>query len=76
MGELLAELTLPDNLILLDEVTRAKVREYKEFYQKSKTIPTDLFQEYSILTAQANDAWEEARENNDFGRSSVLRENR
>jgi carboxypeptidase Taq len=66
MGELLAELTLPDNLVLLDEVTRAKVREYKEYYQKSKSIPADLFQEYSILTAQANDAWEEARENNDF----------
>ncbi len=68
MGELLGELTLPDNLALLDEVTRAKVREYKEYYQKSKSIPADLFQEYSILTAQANDAWEEARENNDFAR--------
>jgi len=68
MGELLAELTLPDNLAFLDEVTRAKVREYKEYYQKSKSIPADLFQEYSILTAQANDAWEEARENNDFAR--------
>lgn len=68
MGDLLAELTLPENLALLDEVTRAKVREYTEYYQKSKSIPADLFREYSILTAQANDAWEEARENNDFAR--------
>lgn len=68
MGDLLAELTLPENYELLDAVTLAKVREYKDYYQKSKSIPADLFQEYSILTAQANDAWEEARENNDFAR--------
>ncbi|MEH7307158.1 carboxypeptidase M32 [Neobacillus drentensis] len=68
MGDLLAELTLPENMELLDEVTRAKVREYNQYYQKSKSIPADLFQEYSILTSQANDAWEEARENNDFAR--------
>ncbi|MFP5113200.1 carboxypeptidase M32 [Bacillaceae bacterium C204] len=66
MGDLLSELTLPENLDLLDEVTRAKVREYNQYYEKSKSIPADLFQEYSILTAQANDAWEEAREKNDF----------
>ncbi|WML27040.1 carboxypeptidase M32 [Neobacillus sp. OS1-33] len=66
MGDLIAELTLPENFELLDAVTKAKVREYSAYYQKSKSIPADLFQEYSILTAQANDAWEEARENNDF----------
>jgi carboxypeptidase Taq len=66
MGDLLATLLAPENAELLDEVTRARVREYKEYYQKSKSIPADLFQEYSVLTAQANDAWEEARENNNF----------
>ncbi|MGJ7909762.1 carboxypeptidase M32 [Neobacillus sp. LXY-1] len=68
MGNLLKTLTEVENQDLLDEVTKAKVREYHTYYQKSKTIPTDLFQEYSVLTAQANDAWEEARENNDFER--------
>ncbi|MFK9090457.1 carboxypeptidase M32 [Bacillus salipaludis] len=68
MGDLLEALTSPDNEVNLDHVTKAKVREYKEYYQKSKSIPADLFQEYSILTALANDAWEEARENNDFAR--------
>jgi carboxypeptidase Taq len=68
MGDLLATLTSPENFEALDVVTQAKVREYKEYYQKSKSIPADLFQEYSVLTAQANDAWEEARENNDFAR--------
>ncbi|WHY79652.1 carboxypeptidase M32 [Neobacillus sp. WH10] len=68
MGDLLEKLTSAENGEKLDEVTKARVREYKEYYQKSKSIPADLFQEYSILTAQANDAWEEARENNDFAR--------
>ncbi|WHY88339.1 carboxypeptidase M32 [Neobacillus novalis] len=63
MGNLLAILSAASNL---DAVTKAKVREYREYYQKSKSIPADLFQEYSILTGQANDAWEEARANNDF----------
>ena len=68
MGDLLETLTSAENREKLDEITKARVREYKEYYQKSKSIPADLFQEYSILTAQANDAWEEARENNDFSR--------
>jgi carboxypeptidase Taq len=68
MADLLAIFTSPNTYKTLDDVTRAKVREYKEYYQKFKSIPTDLFQEYSVLTAQANDAWEEARENNDFPR--------
>lgn len=66
MGELLQVLSAPEHAALLDDVTKAKVREYSVFYQKSKSIPADLFKEYSVLTAQANDAWEEARENNDF----------
>ncbi|MEH7415242.1 carboxypeptidase M32 [Neobacillus drentensis] len=66
MGQLLEALTLENHYLQLDQVTRAKVREYKEYYQKSKAIPADLFKDYSILTAQANDAWEEARDKNDF----------
>ncbi|CRK81006.1 carboxypeptidase M32 [Neobacillus massiliamazoniensis] len=68
MGQLLQFLTSKENSLNLDQVTKAKVREYNEYYQKSKSIPADLFQEYSVLTGQANDAWEEAREKNDFGR--------
>lgn len=66
MGELLETLSKPEHLIELAPYAKAKIREYKDYYQKSKSIPTDLFQEYSVLTAQANDAWEEARANNDF----------
>jgi carboxypeptidase Taq len=66
MGEILETLSSPVNSETLDDLTKAKAREYREYYQKSKSIPADLFQEYSILTGQANDAWEEARANNDF----------
>lgn len=66
MGGLLQILTSPENNGVLDDVTRAKVREYNHFYQKSKSIPADLYQEYAVLTGQANEAWEEARAKNDF----------
>ncbi|MEH7094261.1 carboxypeptidase M32 [Neobacillus vireti] len=66
MGQLLETLISRENRSQLDQVTRAKVREYNDYYQKSQAIPADLFKEYSILTAQANDAWEEARENNNY----------
>jgi len=38
----------------------------KQFYDKSKSIPADLYQEYATLTSEANHIWEEAIENNDF----------
>lgn len=64
MGDYLTELTsIQDNF---DDVTSARIRERKLFYDKYKTIPTDLYQEYSTLTSEANLVWEEARANNDF----------
>jgi carboxypeptidase Taq len=64
MGDYLFELSAnQDNL---DEVTNARIRERKLYYDKYKTIPTDLYQEYSTLTSEANLVWEEARANNDF----------
>ncbi|SFA87383.1 MULTISPECIES: carboxypeptidase M32 [unclassified Bacillus (in: firmicutes)] len=66
MGQLLAELGTEEALSTLDDVTKAQIRERKEFYDKSKSIPTDLYKEYSVLTSDANEAWESAREKNDF----------
>ncbi|NRD79294.1 carboxypeptidase M32 [Bacillus sp. BRMEA1] len=68
MGDLLDKLSSVEASAVLSDVTKAKIREYKKYYQKSKRIPANLFQAYSVLTAQANDAWEEARANNDFER--------
>ncbi|BCJ86865.1 carboxypeptidase M32 [Effusibacillus dendaii] len=50
----------------LDEVTRALVRECKKEYERSHSIPSDLYQEYVVLTSKSETAWEEARHNNDF----------
>ncbi|KGX90803.1 carboxypeptidase M32 [Pontibacillus marinus] len=66
LGEALEELTKPEVYETLDEKDQALVRDYNHNYTRSKSIPTDLFQEYSVLTGEANQAWEEARANNDF----------
>jgi carboxypeptidase Taq len=64
MGEYLSELS--STALQLDNETTARVRVRKQTFDKYNKIPTDLFQEYSTLTAEANQIWEEARANNDF----------
>ncbi|WP_449536504.1 carboxypeptidase M32 [Ferdinandcohnia sp. Marseille-Q9671] len=66
MGELLDVLRAEDVYTQLDDVTKAIVRERNSFYQQSKSIPSELYNEYIVLTSNANDAWEEARETNNF----------
>jgi carboxypeptidase Taq len=66
MGELLSILSSPKAGEYLDETAKAKVRERLKFYNRSKSIPAEMIKDFSVLTSQANDAWEEARENNDF----------
>lgn len=66
MGELLEALTSEEVYSQLDEVTKACVRERKSDYDKSKSIPAELYNEFVVTTSMANDAWEEAREKNDF----------
>lgn len=66
MGKCLNILSEPHVFAQLDEVTRAKVREHKRHYDKSKKIPPDEYQQFSILTAQAHDVWEEAKQKKDF----------
>jgi carboxypeptidase Taq len=64
MGELLDQLSESNEHF--DTVTQAKIRLRKHFYNRSKRIPSDLYKEYSVLCSDANDAWEEAREKNDY----------
>ncbi|PWK13387.1 carboxypeptidase M32 [Tumebacillus permanentifrigoris] len=66
MGEYLAELTQPDVLETLDDVTRASVLERKKEYDRSNKIPPQQYQDYVILTSKAEYAWQEAKANNDF----------
>ncbi|WP_257348384.1 carboxypeptidase M32 [Pseudalkalibacillus decolorationis] len=66
MGNYLEDLTKPDVFSQLDPATQACVRERNKEYNKSKSIPSDVYNEYVILSSNANDAWEEARSNDDF----------
>jgi carboxypeptidase Taq len=66
MGQLLDVLTDDKLYTQLDDVTKATVRERNNFYKQSKSIPSELYNEYIVLTSNANDAWEEARETNNF----------
>lgn len=66
MGELLRTLSAPEADEYLNEAAKAKVRERLKAYNRSKSIPAEMIKDFSVLTSKANDAWEEARENNDF----------
>ncbi|USG63748.1 carboxypeptidase M32 [Brevibacillus ruminantium] len=61
--EALSEASVLDSL---DEVTRATVLDCKKDFERNKKIPADRYQEFVVLTSQAETVWEEARAKNDF----------
>ncbi|WP_096435212.1 carboxypeptidase M32 [Alteribacter populi] len=50
----------------LDKVTIASVKECKRNFDKQKNIPEKEFQDYVVLTSNAESIWPEAKENADF----------
>ncbi|MFD2371992.1 carboxypeptidase M32 [Brevibacillus sp. GCM10020057] len=66
MENFLAELSEPSVFAELDEITRHTVLECKKEFDRNKQIPAERYQEYVVLTSQAETIWEEAREKNDF----------
>ncbi|WP_239614335.1 carboxypeptidase M32 [Cohnella mopanensis] len=66
MGELLAKLNEPELQAELSEIDRRLVAETSKEYERNRKIPPELYREYVVLTSQAESAWEEAKENNDF----------
>jgi carboxypeptidase Taq len=66
MGEYLELLSKPEVYEGLDEVTKSCVRVRKQTYDKSKSIPSELYNEYVVAVSNSTDAWEEAREKDDF----------
>jgi len=66
MGELLAELTKPEQSAQLGEIDRRLVEETAKEYERNRKIPPEMHREYVVLTSQAESAWEEAKEKNDF----------
>jgi carboxypeptidase Taq len=66
MGELLRALNEPDESAKLGEIDRRLVEETAKEYERNRKIPPDMHREYVVLTSQAESAWEEAKEKNDF----------
>lgn len=50
----------------LDPITRKLVVECRKEYDLNTKIPADRYQEYVILTSQAESAWEEAKHQSDY----------
>ncbi|WP_163856132.1 carboxypeptidase M32 [Paenibacillus elgii] len=50
----------------LSDIDRRIVSECKKEYDRSKKIPPKLYQEYVVLTSQAESAWEDAKDQADF----------
>lgn len=50
----------------LDDVTKSMVESARKNYDQTKKIPENKYKEYTILTSNAEAAWEEAKEKSDF----------
>lgn len=50
----------------LDEITKGLYKKCKRVYDSFKKIPVDDIQAYGELTANAQNIWEQAKENSDF----------
>ncbi|MCG7406707.1 carboxypeptidase M32 [Paenibacillus sp. ACRRX] len=57
---------LEADLEQLDATTRKLVIEARKEYNRNKLIPPQLYQEYIVLTSNAETVWEEAKANQDF----------
>ncbi|MGE7052382.1 carboxypeptidase M32, partial [Paenibacillus glucanolyticus] len=66
MGQLLSFFAEPEQAEQLDDRKRRMIAEVRKMYDQSKSIPPERFQEYSILAAQSETKWEEAKKNSDF----------
>ncbi|RAP78192.1 carboxypeptidase M32 [Paenibacillus montanisoli] len=66
LGEWLTELEKPDTYEGLNEVHKRLVTETRKDYDRSVKIPPKLYQEYVVLTSQAETFWEEAKANSDY----------
>jgi carboxypeptidase Taq len=53
-------------LTTLDPVIANSVREYQKEYTRMKKIPPAFYEEYVLLTAKAENVWEDAKRTSDF----------
>jgi carboxypeptidase Taq len=68
MGDYLDRLSEPHTFAGLGRIDRKIVEECRREYERNRKIPAGKYQEYIVLTSQAETVWEEAREAADFPR--------
>ncbi|GIQ67665.1 carboxypeptidase M32 [Xylanibacillus composti] len=66
MGRALQRLSAEDVQQQLEQVDRKMVEECKKEYERSTKIPQDRYEEFVVLTSQAESVWEDAKEASDF----------
>ncbi|WP_018884202.1 carboxypeptidase M32 [Paenibacillus massiliensis] len=66
MGELLKYFADPGIMADLSDTDRRLIEECRTEYERNLSVPADKINEYSILAAQSESYWEEAKANNDF----------
>lgn len=66
MGELLKYFADPGIMADLSDTDRRLIEECRTEYERNRSVPADKIKEYSILAAQSESYWEEAKANNDF----------
>lgn len=65
-GEMLEYFAEPDHFKELDEAMQLTVKREVRDYERFKRVPEDFYQEYTKASARSEQAWEEAKEANDF----------
>ncbi len=66
MGEFTEFFSRPEVMSQLTAVQNKIVTDCRKEYDRSKSIPSKRYEEYSVLAAHSQTMWEEAKENNDF----------
>lgn len=66
MGKFTEFFSRPEVMRELTDEQNKIVADCRKEYERSKSIPSKKFEEYSVLSAHAQTIWEEAKENNDF----------
>ena len=65
-GKLLKELSRPENFSQLDQGMQLTVKRSLRDYERTKRVPEDFYTELVTTQARSEQAWEEAKEANDF----------
>ncbi|SET44991.1 carboxypeptidase M32 [Paenibacillus sp. NFR01] len=66
MGEFTEWFSRPEVRSQLSDAENKLVEDCRKEYNRNKSIPQEKFEEYAVLSAEAQSVWEEAKHNDDF----------